>query len=152
MSERCWFPKPSTLRHCECWAITTTLKELPSPTRRRESCIRSKTQESLSKAWNTWPRTQWCRKLLESLSRLKNGYKRLPDGSRFFVGGIKMAQDAFEYRIEIDSEGVDEAIEKVDVLNDHLKQTIELVDQLNLKGVEVRLESKPYGLWHRLFK
>ena len=35
-----------------------------------------------------------------------------------------MAQDAFEYRIEIDSEGVDEAIEKVDVLNDHLKQTI----------------------------
>lgn len=48
-----------------------------------------------------------------------------------------MAQDAFEYRIEIDSEGVDEAIEKVDVLNDHLKQTIELVDQLNLKGVEV---------------
>lgn len=63
-----------------------------------------------------------------------------------------MAQDAFEYRIEIDSEGVDEAIEKVDVLNDHLKQTIELVDQLNLKGVEVRLESKLYGLWHRLFK
>ncbi|GEA96613.1 hypothetical protein HCY78_02065 [Limosilactobacillus fermentum] len=63
-----------------------------------------------------------------------------------------MAQDAFEYRIEIDSEGVDEAIEKVDVLNDHLKQTIELVDQLNLKGVEVCLESKPYGLWHRLFK
>lgn len=59
-----------------------------------------------------------------------------------------MAQDAFEYRIEIDSEGVDEAIEKVD----HLKQTIELVDQLNLKGVKVRLESKPYGLWHRLFK
>ena len=27
-------------------------------TRRRESCIRSRTQESLSKAWNTWPRTQ----------------------------------------------------------------------------------------------
>ena len=69
-----------------------------------------------------------------------------------FLLEVKMAQDTFEYRIEIDSEGVDEAIEKVDVLNDHLKQTIELVDQLNLKGVEVRLESKPYGLWNRLFK
>lgn len=63
-----------------------------------------------------------------------------------------MAQDTFEYRIEIDSESVDEATKKVDVLNEHLKQTIELVDQLHLKGVEVRLESKPYGLWHRLFK
>lgn len=63
-----------------------------------------------------------------------------------------MAQDSFEYRIEIDSEGVDEAIEKVNVLNDRLKQTIELVDQLNLKGVEVRLGQKPCGLWHRLFK
>lgn len=63
-----------------------------------------------------------------------------------------MAQDTFEYRIEIDSESVDEATKKVDVLNEHLKQTIELVDQLNLKGVEVRLEQKPCGLWHRLFK
>lgn len=27
MSERCWFPKPSTLRYYECWAITTTLSD-----------------------------------------------------------------------------------------------------------------------------
>lgn len=63
-----------------------------------------------------------------------------------------MEQDTLEYRIEIDSESLDEAIKKVDVLNEHLKQTIELVNQLNLKGVEVRPESKPCGLWDRTFK
>lgn len=63
-----------------------------------------------------------------------------------------MEQDTLEYRIEIDSESIDEAIKKVDVLNEHLKQTIELVNQLNLKGVEVRSGSKPCGLWDRTFK
>lgn len=63
-----------------------------------------------------------------------------------------MEQDTLEYRIEIDSESIDEAINKVDVLNDHLKQTIELVNRLNSKGVEVRLDSKPCGLWDRTFK
>lgn len=63
-----------------------------------------------------------------------------------------MEQDTLEYRIEIDSESIDEAIKKLDVLNEHLKQTIELVNQLNLKGVEVRPESKSCGLWDRTFK
>lgn len=63
-----------------------------------------------------------------------------------------MEQDTLEYRIEIDSESIDEAIKKVDVLNEHLKQTIELVNQLNLKGVEVRPGSNPCGLWDRTFK
>jgi hypothetical protein len=58
-----------------------------------------------------------------------------------------MEQDTLEYRIEIDSESINEAIKKVDVLNEHLKQTIELVNQLNLKGVEVRPEPRPCGLW-----